>query len=265
MEGKHIAILESRLGDQLADLLVRYGAVPLQAPALAEVPDLDPAFIRALIEDLQREPPKAAVFQTGVGTQALFRASDELGLTAPLLALLHGATVVARGPKPTGALRSRNVRIDLNAADPFTTNEVLAAMSGLDLAGARVVIQRHGVVNETLDDALTARGARVVEVPLYRWSLPADTAPLVALMDALEERRLDAVAFTSASQAHNLFMLADQLKRHESVADGLNATLVASIGPVCTSALAHYGIKVAVEPHPPKLGPFVAALKQALS
>jgi hypothetical protein len=28
--------------------------------------------------------------------------------------------VAARGPKPTGALRSRGVRIDRSAADPFT-------------------------------------------------------------------------------------------------------------------------------------------------
>jgi uroporphyrinogen-III synthase len=264
MHGKRVAILESRFGEQLAELVARYGAEPLRAPALAEVPDLDTSFIRALIADLQREPPAAAVFQTGVGTHALFRATDELKLTEALSGLLAETTVVVRGPKPTAALRSRKVRIDLSAAEPYTTAEVLDVMNGLDLTGTRVVVQRHGGANEMLDRALAERGARVTEVPLYRWSLPADTQPLQDLMDALERGTVDAVAFTSASQAANLLAFAQQVGRQAAVIAGLNKTLVASIGPVCTRALRDSGIAVGVEAHPPKLGPFIQALNLAL-
>ena len=42
MQGKHIAILESPLGEYLAGLIARAGGVPLHAPALAEMPDGDP-------------------------------------------------------------------------------------------------------------------------------------------------------------------------------------------------------------------------------
>jgi len=102
-------------------------------------------------------------------------------------------------------------------------------------------------------------------VPTYRWALPGDTAPLVALMDALDGNRVDAAVFTSASQAYNLFALADTLGRKQALASGLNATLVASVGPVCSAALLEFGIKVGVEPSPPKMGPLVAALDAALS
>jgi uroporphyrinogen-III synthase len=47
--------------------------------------------------------------------------------------------------------------------------------------------------------------------------------------------------------------------------DNLNATLVVSIGPVCTAALAQYGVRPRVEANPPKLGPLMNALDQALS
>src|SRR5687768_1822101 len=112
MQGKTVAVLENRLGRQLVELIAKRGGHALHAPALNEVPDVDPAFVGRLITELRMKPAHVAIFQTGVGSQALFKASDSLGLTAHLLEILAAATVVARGPKPTGALRSRGVRID---------------------------------------------------------------------------------------------------------------------------------------------------------
>src|ERR1700736_3502428 len=65
--------------------------------------------------------PRSCIFQTGVGTRALFAATDSLGLTDLLLRLLDAAQVVVRGPKPATVLYSRQVRIDCAASDPFTT------------------------------------------------------------------------------------------------------------------------------------------------
>ena len=265
MRGKTVAILEARSGAQLAELVRRRGGTPVLAPALAEEPDMDRAFIAAFVEGLESRPAAAAIFQTGVGTRALFEATDSLGLTEKLLALLVQMKVVVRGPKPTAALRSRGVRIDLSAADPFTTVEVLTALREVPIEGGRVLVQRYGATNEKLAEALHARKAEVVEVPTYRWALPSNTAPLVALMDSLDAHRIDATVFTSASQAQNLFSFADTLGRRGSLAANLNATLVASVGPVCSEALKGLGVHVNVEPSPPKMGPLVAALDTALS
>jgi len=265
LKGKTVAILESRLGRQLADLIEKRGARPLLAPALAEVPDIDRDGIAKLIAELESRPPRAAIFQTGVGTQALFAAADSLGIAPRLLRVLSKSVVVARGPKPTGVLRSREVRIDRSAAEPFTTVQVLESLGDLSLQGGRVLVQRYGEINVELEKALRAKGAEVVDVPTYRWALPQDTAPLAALIDALSRGEVDAVAFTSASQAHNLFALARRLGKDGSLAGNLNRALVASIGPVCSSALRGHGVDIAVEASPPKLGPFVAALDRALS
>ena len=265
MKARTVAILESRLGSQLGELVAKRGGRPLLAPALAEVPDLDPAGIARLVDDIGSKPPKVAVFQTGVGTQALFAATDSIGKTQNLLDLLANCLVAARGPKPAGALRSRGVRIDCSAKEPFTTVEVLDSLRDVSLRGERVLVQRYGETNVALEKALQAKGAEVLEVPTYRWALPADTAPLVKLLDALEQRSVDASVFTSASQAHNLFALAGKLGRAEALAGHLNRTLVASIGPVCSAALAKHGVRVVLEAKPPKLGPLVSALDLALS
>ena len=175
---KTVAILEARTGAHLAELVSRQGAVPLLAPALEEVPDVDPAAVEILLQDWIAHPFRMMIFQTGVGTRALFRVTDSLGSTQKLLGLLEQATVVVRGPKPTGELNARGVRIDIRAASPFTSETVMAAIAACSLAGARVVVQRYGEANRRLCEALTGRGASVQEIATYRWALPEDTAPL---------------------------------------------------------------------------------------
>lgn len=264
MRDKTIAILESRLGRQFAELIEKHGGRPLHAPALAEVPDLDRDAIARLVADLEARPPTVAIFQTGVGTKALFQATDALGLTDRLLALLASTVVAVRGPKPAGALRGRGVRMDLSAKDPYTTAEVLEMLAQTPVAGGRVVVQRYGVTNAGLEEALKARGAQVVEIPTYRWSLPEDTRPLLELMDALESRRVDAIAVTNAAQVYNLFDLAEVHGRADTLRTGLNRTLVASVGPVSSDALRKFGVTVGLEASPPKLGPLISALEDAL-
>ena len=265
LKGKTVAILESRLGPQLAGLVEKHGGRTLLAPALAEVPDVEPAEIARLLAALSRRPPRAAIFQTGVGTRALFDTAESLGIVPDLLELLSKCAVVVRGPKPTGVLRSRGVRIDRSAEEPYTTVQVLEALGDLRLEGERVLVQRYGETNVDLERALAARGAEVVEIPTYRWALPEDIGPLERLISVLEAGEVDATVFTSASQVHNLFELARRTGKDASLPSNLNRTLVASIGPVCSAALKTRGVNIAVEASPPKLGPLVAALEKALS
>jgi len=264
MRDKRVAILESRLGQQMVDLVAKRGGVPIHAPALAEVPDVDGAFVARLIDDIQERPVKLAIFQTGVGTRALFAATDALGKTDTLLQTLAATTVAVRGPKPTAALRARNVRIDVSARDPFTTHEVLEAIESIPIERARVIVQRYGVTNVELEDGLKARGAEVLEIPTYRWALPGDTRPLIELMDALARGDVDAVAFTKAAQVHNLFAVAVPLGRSDALRADLGRTLIASIGPVASTALREFGLTATIEASPPKLGPLISALDAAL-
>lgn len=260
MKNKTIAILENRAGEQLADLVRKYGGTPFSAPALAEIPDIDPILIAKLVNDWQENVPDIFIFQTGVGVKALFATTDALGITEQFQQILANAKVVVRGPKPTAVLRSYKVRIDLTASEPYTTAEVLALLDVSPISGKHVVVQRYGDTNWELQKALEARGARVTEIATYRWSLPENTQPLVDLMDALDANAIDMVCFTSASQVYNFFAVAERLGRSQALQSGLNRSMVASIGPVCTIALKKFGIKVDVEPNPPKLGPFINAI-----
>jgi len=126
-------------------------------------------------------------------------------------------------------------------------------------------VQRYGETNQSLIAALTARGASVQEIATYRWTLPEDTQPLVRLLDALKRGSVDAVIFTSAVQIHNLHLIAEKIGSAATLAENLNRSLVASIGPVCSRALRRYGVSPSLEANPPKLGPLIAALEAAFS
>jgi uroporphyrinogen-III synthase len=263
MKSKVVAILETRTGAHLAELISRRGGRPLLAPALEEMPDIDPAALRSLMERWRAAPFKICIFQTGVGTRALFSATDAAGLTAELQELLGKSMVAVRGPKPVGELNARKIRIDIKASSPFTTDTVLAALEHVDVAGSDILVQRYGETNQALTTALTARGASVQEIATYRWALPADTQPLVRLLDALQSGSVDAVIFTSAVQIHNLHSIAEKTGSAATLADNLNRSLVASIGPVCSRALRQHGVSPSLEANPPKLGPLIAALEAA--
>jgi uroporphyrinogen-III synthase len=264
MKSKVVAILETRTGAHLAELVTRRGGVPLLAPALEEVPDVDPQEVRALLQRWRADPFKICIFQTGVGTRALFAATDAADLSDELQQLLAAALVVVRGPKPVGELNARKIRIDIKAASPFTTEMVLAALADVSVMGAKILVQRYGETNRALALELEARGATVQEIATYRWALPADTQPLADLLHALARGRVDAVVFTSAVQMHNLYSIAEKTGSAAELAGYLNRSIVASIGPVCSRALREYGVAPALEADPPKLGPLMAALDIAL-
>ena len=249
----------------MGELIARRGGIPMLAPALEEMPDVDSQAVMALLAQWRINPFKVVIFQTGVGTRGLFQATDSAGLTGELLQHLNSSVVVVRGPKPVGELNAREVRIDIRAGTPFTTETVLAAVSEIPLRDARVLVQRYGEANQRLREALEARGASVQEIATYRWALPADIRPLIELLDALAQSRVDAVVFTSAVQVHNLYAVAEQAGRATKLAGQLKGLVIASIGPVCSRALRERGITPSFEADPPKLGPLVAALDEALS
>jgi uroporphyrinogen-III synthase len=260
MKSKVVAILETRIGAHLAELIRRRGGVPMLAPALEEVPDVDAQAVQSLLQQWRLEPFQLCIFQTGVGTRTLFSATDELGATQEFKQFLANSLVAVRGPKPTGELNARQVRIDMRAPSPFTTATLLTVLSDISLQNSQVLVQRYGAANQELASGLQARGAKVQEIATYRWALPANVQPLIDVLNAIAAGKVDVVVFTSAVQMHNLYAVAESMGSAPGLAGQLNRTVVASIGPVCSRALRSYGVIPAVEADPPKLGPLMAAL-----
>ncbi len=265
LEGKRIGVLESRMVGQLTEMMSRRGAEVIPAPALREQPvDASPQ-VSALIDGIENGDLEVFVMQTGVGVNALFETAARLGREDALNAAIRKTTSVARGPKPTAALRRRGIRPDVTVASPYTTAELIEAISTIDIEGRGVAVTHYGERNDALADALSAAAGRLHEVTLYEWMLPDDTTPLESIVVDLVERRLDAIAFTSQIQVRHLFQIAERDGYGAELAPAMRSTVVVAVGPTCARALSDFGVETDVMPDPPKMGHMVADLAEYLT
>jgi uroporphyrinogen-III synthase len=255
-----IGILQARHAREFAALFERAGMEPVLAPCMREVREPGDEQLRERLAELSAHPPRIVIFQTGVGTQALFDlAGDDAGRR--LREIAHQAVVVARGPKPLAVLHRLGIRVDRRTATPHTTRQVIELLQEEDLDGRSVAVQHYGSRNTELVEHLRGRGARAVELFSYRWALPDDLGPVLRLLDELRARRVDVTAFTSASQVENLFTVAADAGLGEQLPRWLNErTLTAAIGPTSAAALEQRGVGVAIQPGAPKMAPFVSAI-----
>jgi uroporphyrinogen-III synthase len=255
LAGLHVVALEARRATELRRLLERHGATVESAPALRERALDDAPAAVDLGRRLAAGEVALLVLTTGVGTKAL--AAVLAPAHADLPALLARTRIVARGPKPLAALRELGVAGAVPVPSPNTWREVLGVVDGLGLAaGSLVAVQEYGTRPVALVDGLGARGFRALSVPVYRWALPDDPAPLRAAAATLAAGHAQVLVLTSAVQIEHLFRVAPD---PHALRKGLARTVVASIGPVCSESAIAHGIPPDLEADPPKLG-ILAAL-----
>jgi len=255
LAGLRVVSFEARRADELERMLRRHGAEVLRAPALREAALTDSPEAHDLVRRLAAGEVAAVILLTGVGTRALAAVAGPR-----LAALLPRSRIIARGPKPLAALRELDVTGALPVPSPHTWRELLGVLDGLGLpSGSLVAVQEYGAPPTGLLEALAARELRVLRVPVYRWALPDDTAPLRAAVEALADGRVDVAVFTNAVQVEHLFRVAPDADR---VRQALRHIVVASVGPVCSEALEAHGVPPDLEADPPKMGPLVALVAE---
>ena len=250
--------LESRRAPEVATLITTYGGRPLVAPALRELPLDSNKAAMDFAADLLLGDIDIVIFLTGVGVRALFEALSESVPEETLRDALARTRVAARGPKPSNVLRDFGVPIWVTAPEPNTWRELLTAMeAGAEerpIAGARVAVQEYGVSNPELLQALRVRGASVMQVPVYRWSLPVDLEPLKQAAAAIAAREIDVLLLTSGIQLAHLWQVVTLLDCEPQFRSGLSSTFIASIGPTTSEEIARRGLKPDLEASHPRLG-----------
>jgi uroporphyrinogen-III synthase len=261
LKGARVAVLEARMSAELAAMVERFGGVPYSVPAVRETPLEQPEDVGAFVDALCDGRFAIVVLMTGVGVAALLREADRLGRLDVVLAALRKTITVCRGPKPVAVLRRHDVQVNITAAEPHTTRELLQALEPVAVEGNAVGFLHYGERNETAADGLRARGATVSEVCLYEWRLPEDVSALQRLVGEIIDGRIDAIVITSQIQCRHLFQVAAAIGRSRELTEALNAkVVVAAVGPVCATALRAVGVIPHVQPAHPKMGPMMIAL-----
>ena len=210
LAGFTVAVTAARRKEELGALLDRRGARVVYAPAIRIVPLSDDTELVAATREVLAEPVDLVIATTGVGFRGWLEAADAWDL--PLVEHLLPARVLARGPKARGAIRGGGL-VDAWSPESESSAEVLShLLSGAEgpLAGRRIAVQLHGDPLPDLVAGLRATGAEVLTVPVYRWVLPEDVAPVRKLVASIVAGTIDAVTFTSAPAAASLLTVADE-------------------------------------------------------
>src|SRR5437763_3909331 len=138
LHGKRVALLEARMSGELSSIVERQGGTPYAVPAVRETPIDQPEEANAFIDALCAGRFAIVVFMTGVGASALLKEADKRGRLEAALHALRSSTTVCRGPKPVSVLRRNDVQVNITAAEPHTTVEVLQALEALEVRGQNV-------------------------------------------------------------------------------------------------------------------------------
>ncbi|MFD7575297.1 uroporphyrinogen-III synthase [Streptomyces sp. NPDC059810] len=259
LAGFTVGVTAARRADELIALLRRRGAAVVHGPALRIVPLADDTELLAATKELIGHAPDVVVATTAIGFRGWVEAAEGWGCGEELLAVLRDVELLARGPKVKGAVRAAGLTESWSPGSESMA-EVLDRLLGEGVAGRRIALQLHGEPLPGFVEALTAGGAEVVGVPVYRWMPPEDIGPLDRLLDAVLSGSLDAVTFTSAPAAASLLSrAAEKGVRAELVAALRHDVLAVCVGPVTALPLQAEGIDT-YAPERFRLGPLVQLL-----
>jgi len=255
--GLRVLSLESRRGPEMATLIRKQGGDPFIAPSMREIPleQNDEAF--AFAERLIGGQFDALLLLTGVGTRLLWNALLTRYSPDDLKAAFARVTLIARGPKPSAAIRELGL-VDpaLNSVimvpEPNTWREVLIVMR--ERPELRIAVQEYGKPNVELNHGLTAMGRYVTPVRVYAWDLPEDLAPLREAARRVAAGRIDVALFTTSMQVVNLLRIASEAGIETELREGLARCFIGSIGPTTTETLEDSGFRADFEPSHPKMG-----------
>ncbi|MEU7699629.1 uroporphyrinogen-III synthase [Streptomyces sp. NPDC039028] len=259
LAGFTVGVTAARRADELIALLRRRGAAVVHGPALRIVPLADDTELLAATKELIGHAPDVVIATTAIGFRGWVEAAEGWGCGQELLAVLRDVELLVRGPKVKGAVRAAGLTESWSPGSESMA-EVLDLLLAEGVAGRRIAIQLHGEPLPGFVEALTAGGAEVVGVPVYRWMPPEDIGPLDRLLDAVLSGSLDAVTFTSAPAAVSLLSRAGERGvRAELVAALRHDVLAVCVGPVTALVLQAEGVDT-YQPERFRLGPLVQLL-----
>jgi uroporphyrinogen-III synthase len=262
LSGCTIGVTGDRRWQEQAEMLARRGATIVHGPVMQTGLLHDASATLAATHRALSSPADVVVLSTGIGTRSWLGVAESHGLDDRLRRWASTAQVWSRGPKARSAAIGHGIEVHWQAPGE-TSAEVVVELRARGVDGQRIVVQRDGDASPRLADTLTALGADVVDIPVYRWEPPSDPAPAVRLLEGATAQRLHAVTFTCAYAVERAFELAPDPHGLRDALDGPVAAV--AVGPVCASALRSHGVSAVVEPHRARLGTMVQALVTALS
>src|SRR5712692_625992 len=129
--GLRVVAFESRLADQMTQLIERHGGRPIVAPSMREVPLEQNSDVLQFGARLMAGEFAMVILLTGVGTRFMLKVLDTRWPREQSLAALGKTILVARGPKPIAVLREQGLQPALAVPEPNTWRDLVKALDDM--------------------------------------------------------------------------------------------------------------------------------------
>ncbi len=226
--GKRVLVTRTRQqAGALSGRLAALGALPLEVPTIA-IEALPVGPLDRAIEDFGKYAWVALTSANAV--DIFFERLRAVGLDARALGPVR---VAAIGPATAAALKRYGVTADA-VPTSYVAESLTEALAGHDLGGKRVLLPRSADGRDAIVSGLTALGATVDDVHIYRAVTPKDSAGRI---EKILADGVDIATFTSSSTVTNLMALVGDPK-------ALRGVTIACIGPITAETAGEHGLSV---------------------
>ena len=187
---------------------------------------------------ISKGPIDWLVFMSSTGVDAFFDVLQSHSSVLP--SALGTIRIMAVGPKTCQALNRHGVR-EISIPEDYSSSGIGDHLSKFGSKGQRAVLIRSSAADERLAAALALRGFAVETITTYRTVIPGNLESVFAFFSGLEDQRFQAVLFTSAVSASNLFSIAER-RGSSWLLRLLSPGIVGAIGPSTADRLRELGV-----------------------
>jgi uroporphyrinogen III methyltransferase/synthase len=231
--GKRIVVTRAR--QQASDLVTALqaaGAECLECPTIQIEPPADWKALDLVIDKLDEY--HWIVFTSVNGVGYFFKRLFERGKD---VRALHHIRTACIGPATAERLADYGLSCDI-LPETYRAESVVAAFEKQDVKAKLILLPRAQEARPILPETLTAMGAQVDEITVYRTQIAQDN--VATLLESLAAQNIDCITFTSSSTVKNFKRLipeSDFPKLLESVK-------IACIGPITADTAKELGFDV---------------------
>ncbi|TDQ40691.1 uroporphyrinogen-III synthase [Aureibacillus halotolerans] len=226
------------------------------------------SFLReeAVLQDIEKvlaAEPDWFMLTTGMGARKIQDVAEQANKKDDWITALNTASIASRGRKTQAYLADNGLSSTISDEDGtirLLLKQWLPTLKGTETIAVQLYDHEPEWVNDIRDT-----GCSVVTLQPYVHEMPPEET-LAELLDHVLQHRVNAVAFTSATQVRHLFTYAKKANNDEALQQAFNRqdVVAGSVGKVTSEALHEEGVTSFVESASQRMGDLIVQLANHL-
>ena len=236
LDSKILAITRNNLeAREFSELVASQGGRAIPLPTIEIVPR-DPSTVDEFIDIINKNQNEYCSFLSPQAVDVLFSHASRVHKTAELVSVLNSRIVVAIGPKTKQRLVDRGIDVKM-IPERYSSLGLVELFSKMDNPnGKKILIPRSEASNEFVERSLSALNMEVNVFFLYGVRTSGITPVWKDFVLLLEQKKVDAIVFTSASNVRSFFEVTQKMA-HNISSLLKNVKAVIAIGPMTNEEL----------------------------